>query len=288
MRRGFTLLEMIFVIVIFGIMSKFGVEILYKIYENYVYSNTYNRLLNQSESAVKQISNRLQYRIKDSTIARNAIGGTIEPVGSNSGDENVLEWIGTDIDGWKGRTSAVPQWSGFIDLEASTSTLLSSPGTSSVPTTLGNPALFFIGSNVDLNASAFGWDLTAPMTSQLNNMHIVTSPAANQLQPAVGGNFDFVDVYEYYQLAESAFAVSAEPTTCQNSALVVNDLVLYYDYQPWNGTRAQDGQSSLIMENVKSFKFTSMGDIMVIQVCVSDCNITGLGEYAVCKEKVVF
>ena len=69
MRKGFTLIEMIFVILIFGILSKFGAELLFKIYENYIYSNTSNRLLNQSEMAVTQISNRLHNRIKDSTIA---------------------------------------------------------------------------------------------------------------------------------------------------------------------------------------------------------------------------
>ena len=291
MRRGFTLLELVFVIVIFGIMSKFGADILYKIYENYVFSNTTNRLLNQSEAAVKQIANRLQYRIKDSTIARNGIGGTVEPIGGSAtgdtlGDENVLEWIGVDIDGWRGITSTSPRWSGFIDLEATpaTPTYLASPGTASLPTALGNPALFFIGSNVDLSGSAFGWDLTSVMTTQDNNMHIVSLTTANQLTPAVG-TFSGInlDVYEYYQLAQSAYAVSLETG---------GNLWFYYNYQPWNGTRAQDAgegaQKSLIMENVSSFKFTSMGDIMIIQVCVTDNNVTGVGEYSICKEKVVF
>lgn len=293
MRKAFTLIELIFVIIIFGILSSFGADILYKVYENYVYSNTFNRLQNQSEAAVKQIANRLQYRIKDSTIARSAIGGTIEPIGGTSGatlgDENVLEWIGTDIDGWRGITSTTPRWSGLIDLEATpdTPTYLASPSTASLPTALGNPALFFIGSNVDLNGSAFGWDLTTAMTTQDNNMHIVSLTTAGQLTPAVG-TFTGVDVYEYYQLAQSAYAVSLDTTT--------NELWFYYNYQPWNGIRAEDlgttiqtsSKRSLIMENVSSFKFTSMGDILVIQVCISDDNVTGVGEYAVCKEKVVF
>jgi prepilin-type N-terminal cleavage/methylation domain-containing protein len=211
MRKGFTLIELIFVILIFGILSKFGADILYKIYENYIYSNTFNRLENQSEAAVKQIANRLQYRIKDSTIARNTItSNPIEPIGNNSGDENVLEWIGIDVDGWhgSGAGSTAPDWSGFIDLANSSALTLDSPGTSVNAVNLG---LFFIGSNVDLNSSAFGWDGTiltgvAPSSSSMK----VVDFAGNAITLTGGGNFGGADVYEYYQLARSAYAVSLE------------------------------------------------------------------------------
>ncbi len=277
MRKGFTLIEFIFVIVIFGILSKFGAEMLYKIYENYVYSNTFNRLENQSEAAVKQIANRLQYRIKDSTIARNTLTAGVEPIGSNDGDEAVLEWIGVDIDGWKGTTTTAPDWSGFIDLQASNAAALVSPGTTTVP---GTPAIFFIGSNVDLSGTAFGWDRAGVMPNQANDMHPVTFTAGTGLVSATAGDFTGEDVYEYYQLAQTAYAVSLEGT----------DLFLYYNYQPWNGNHAYTAgaQQSLIMQNVTNFKFTSMGDIMIIQVCVGDNNVTGVGEYSICKEKVVF
>ena len=279
MRKAFTLIELIFVIIIFGILSSFGAEILYKVYENYVYSNTFNKLQNQSEAAVKQIANRLQYRIKDSTIARNTLNNTnIEPIGSNTGDELVLEWISTDIDGWRGTASTSPNWNGFIDLEASTNTTLNTPGSLATHNQTGW-GLFFIGSNVDLNSSAFGWDGTnltniAPSSSSMKVVDI----AGTSITRTNSGNFDGSDVYEYYQLAETAYAVSLEG----------RDLYLYDSYAPWLGQQANVNNRSLIMENVSSFKFTSMGDILVIQVCISDNNVTGVGEYAVCKEKVVF
>ena len=124
-------------------------------------------------------------------------------------------------------------------------------------------------------------------------MHNITSTTANQINVPLLTN---VDVYEYYQLATSAYAIEAEATTCPNSTLPTNNLWLYYDYQPWTTSTTSQTASdadtantkSLIMENVYSFTATSMGDIMVVQVCVSDCNVTGLGEYTFCKEKVVF
>jgi len=288
MRKAFTLIELIFVIIIFGILSSFGAELLYKVYENYVYSNTFNRLQNQSEVAVKQIANRLQYRIKDSTIARNTLGATAEPIGGtltgSLGDENVLEWIGSDIDGWRGRNNTNPDWSGFIDLNSvsTTSTQLHSLGTKTdtVSGASGDRAIFFIGSNVDLNSNAFGW--TGPVTGQSGAMHpIKPITIVDTLETKAGTSFVGIDVYEYYKLSRSAYAVELNTTT--------SNLTFYYDYQPWLGeTASANGSSSLIMENVKSFKFTSMGDILVIQVCVSDNNVTGVGEYAICKEKVVF
>jgi len=288
MRKAFTLIELIFVIIIFGILSGFGAELLYKVYENYVYSNTFNRLENQSEAAVKQIANRLQYRIKDSTIVRNSLGSTVEPIGgtlaNTLGNENVLEWIGIDIDGWRGRNNTSPDWSGFIDLNNvnTSATNLHTPATKTDATSgaSGDRAIFFIGSNVDLNSNAFGW--TGAVTGQTGAMHPISNiTTADTIKPKGATTFTGEDVYEYYQLSASAFAVELNTTT--------NNLTLYYDYQPWSGESASaNGKSALIMENVSSFKFTSMGDILVIQVCVSDNNVTGVGEYAVCKEKVVF
>jgi len=273
MRKSFTLIEMVFVIVILGILSKFGAELLLKIYENYVYSNTHNRLLSNSESAVKQIANRLQYRIKDSVITRPTLNGSIHPIGDADASGTVLEWIGIDIDGWRG--SPAPTWSGFIDLEASTSTSLVSPGSTLNSTNLG---LFFIGSNVDLNGSGFGWNGTNLTGSDADESIKVVNIAGTAISLASGNDFGGTDVYEYYQLAEEAFAISLEG----------RDLYLYNGYKPWLGQQASINNRNLIMENVESFKYTAMGDILVIQVCVSDNNITSLGRYAVCKEKVVF
>ena len=285
MRKAFTLIEFIFVIIIFGILSAFGAELLYKVYENYVYSNTFNRLENQSESAVKQIANRLQYRIKDSTVARDdsTAASAAEPIGSNSGNELVLEWLGTDIDGWRGtldtNTSGGgiigPDWSGFIDLQSSSAAALSTPGTL-YTNTYG--AVFFIGSDVDLSSN-FGWDAT--INNQNAAIHPIQFNATGQIVDAnTTGSTDFsgIDVYEYYQFTKSAYAVSLEGS----------DLVLYSGYTPWSGQRMTAGKRSVIMENVSTFQFTSMGDILVVQVCVTDNNVTGVGAYSICKEKVVF
>ena len=290
MRKGFTLLEMVFVIVIFGILSKFGAELLFKIYENYIYSNTFNRLQNQSEAAVKQIANRLQYRIRDSVISRNGTGGAAEPIGnSDATDEDVLEWVGIDIDGWKGINNTNPNWSGFIDIQAvrdsGSSTVLFSPGTqyNSTSGTGGGAttgAIFFVGSDVDLTGN-FGWG--GAITDQTADMHPIKFNVAGNIESDIlaDPNFSGVRISEFYQFSTTAYAVHLDGT----------DLKLYYGYQPWDGDNINtlaNRSESLIMEGVTSFKFYARGDIMIIQVCIGDNNVTGLGEYSACKEKVVF
>jgi len=286
MRRGFTLIELVFVIVVIGILSKFGVELLYKSYEAYVLSNTFNRLTNESELAVKQIANRLSYRIKDTVVARTSPAGAVVPVGSITGNENVLEWMGIDSDGWR---AASPTWSGLIDLSPvsvgglATSTIngLSSPGTTSNE----SGAIFFIGAPVDLSAN-FGYDGVAVGT-QNESIHPVNMGAV--ITSSNADNFDGIDVYEFYQFTKSGFAVSLDTANPKvMNGVTSYDLILYYDYKPWDGVNMTAGKSALLMENVKSFNFATIGDILIVQVCLTDNNAAGLGEYSLCKEKVIF
>jgi len=61
-KKAFTLLEMIIVMVVLGIIANFGVEILVNAYSNYIFTSVQNRLQSQSEAAVNQIANHLQER----------------------------------------------------------------------------------------------------------------------------------------------------------------------------------------------------------------------------------
>lgn len=126
-RSAFTLMELIFVIVVIGILSKFGVEIFLQISEGYARSVYINDLQTKSANAIQTIANRLTYRIKDSISA------------TSIGSSNVT-WTGFDIDGWLDN-----EWSGIVDFDDSNSSGLKSPGTTAAAS---GPTIFFIGSNV--------------------------------------------------------------------------------------------------------------------------------------------
>jgi len=299
-RKAFTMIELIFVIVIMGIIGKFGVEFLAQAYKSFIFSTINNQLEQNSAQAVEFIANRLQYRIKDSAIARTASGATPVALGSASGDTyKVLEWVAADIDGFRG--DSVPFWSGILDLDKGSAAVLESPGTdtgkintligalSNGGSSINDAALFFIGANSDVKTD-YGWDgnLTT-INAQKGAMHpIKSATTVEQFQSSTGTNFSGIDVYEYYKLSWTANAIVYEPGTDHNGTLR-----FYYDYQPWKdsgdgtGEKNTDGKSSVIMENVSTFQFIAIGDIVKIQVCVKSNLVTG-EEYSLCKEKTIF
>ena len=65
-------------------------------------------------------------------------------------------------------------------------------------------------------------------------------------------------------------------------------LTLYYDYQPWKGESYLNAKHQVIMEDVDTFRFRSVGDLIKVQLCVTNSNISDDGGYSICKEKTLF
>jgi prepilin-type N-terminal cleavage/methylation domain-containing protein len=317
-RHAFTMIELIFVIVIMGIIGKFGVEFLAQAYKDFIFSKVNHELQANSGAAVEIIAARLKNRIKDSVIARTGVPPAapvaIANADGTAANYTVLEWIGYDYEGFKGSASTNPDWSGIIDLNNTNAnmTTLVSPGTdtnatnalisdlSDTNSSITDAALFFIGANSDIQ-TGYGWDgnLTA-INAQQGAMHPIKNNAAflDRFYNATGTNtFNGVDIYEYYKLAWTAYAIVYEP-----GANNLGTLRLYWNYQPWKD-RNGDGngdqfntagipvKSAVIMENVSTFQFTAIGDIMKIQVCTKSTVIDGVDDgvgYSLCKEKTVF
>lgn len=294
-RSAFTMIELIFVIVVMGIIAKFGVEFLARAYESFIFSSTNNALQAKSASAVEFIANRLQYRIKDSVIVRTTQAANLTPLADAvSGTQYlVLEWISADIDGFRGTNT--PLWSGIIDLDVGVdiggSAYLHSPATNTATanalikrlshdsgTTINNAALYFIGSNSDING--FGWD--AAITDQTGFMHPITTDAnfPTRFYPKVGA-FVGTQVHEYYQLAWTANAIVV--TLGANNR---HRLTFHTDYQPWEGEGfANASIQSLLMEDASTFQAMAIGSIIKIQVCAKSNLVE---EYSLCKEKTVY
>lgn len=288
MRRGaFTLIELIFVIVLIGLLSKYGIDLLFQSYRSYIFSKINNSLQSKTEMALDTIASRLMYRIKESTIAREN-NTTFQPVASSTLGENatVLEWIGYDVDGQRGDENTTnPLWSGIIDINSSSATTLHSPQTdlakidehikniTNNTLSLNDSAIFFVGSNIDVYGG-FGW--SGALTNQNGSIHPIKKGVDNdKFVSSLGADFSGVDVYEYYQLAYSAYAVALEN----------KDLYLYYNYRPWKGDNYKSGTKTLLMNGVDTFRFIGVGDIIKIQVCTKT---DLMEEYSLCKEKTVF
>lgn len=188
MKRAFTMLELIFVIVIMGILAKFGVELFKQTYEGYTRSLYINELQTKSANAVQTMANRLTYRIKDS-VRSTGIGS------------NFVQWKGFAIDSWLENG-----WSGIIDLDDSNATTLSSPGTAAGAGT----QIFFVGSNVGNTLLQF----------------YAVNAGTDTLASVPPNNFSGVDVYEYYQMTDGDHTITRVGTTLilDGQQLLVDDV----------------------------------------------------------------
>ena len=292
-KNAFTLVEMVFVIVVLGIVAAIGSSIIAKIYESYIYSRNINELQTKTELALTQISKYLSYRVKSSIIARKSPTKFVSLSDAND-SYKILEWIGYDNEGFEGNSSG-PGWSGFIDLENSETnkSQIKTPGSqllyseriinalsnNDVNISLPNSsaAIIFDGLPADFNVSQYGWNNGG--TEQHNYVFRVQRSGQDVLKfienkPSI--------IYEHYKLTWSAYALVPNPLNGSD----VN-LTLYYNFRPWMGEKYSDGNSSVLAEHVTTFRFLQKGDTIRLKLCITnpifnDTNIS------FCKEKVVF
>lgn len=308
--KAFTMIELIFVIVIMGILAKFGVEFLAQAYNSFIHSKINNTLQGQSETAVEFVANRLQYRIKDSVIARESNDSFSGLSGYSARTAPILEWVGSDIEGFRG--DSMPHWSGVIDFAQSTAFSLKSPETnttaidvlidvlSDTNSSINDAALYFVDSDNDVQ-NGYGWAFGGGALTDQNGsvMHpIKAGTFIDEFVPRIGGtttdnNLTNVDVSDYYKLAWTAYAVGIDnydkydPVTNPDGNNT-GDLTLWYDYQPWDGENYKtSAKKQIIMQDVSTFQFMAIGSLIKIQVCVKS-NLLKDEEYSICKEKTIY
>ena len=134
MKKSFTLIELIIVIVILGILSNITFDILSRIYQNYIHTKELNKLNSKLDYTMEIIAKKLQDRIRNSVIVTkypanfsdtNASEVDFKPIGDiEDGDTayKILEWIGKDYEAKNGMWDENQKhiqtgWSGFIDLD---------------------------------------------------------------------------------------------------------------------------------------------------------------------------
>lgn len=318
-RKAFTMLELIFVIVILGIVASIGSSIIVQVYESYIIQRAVHNASLKTELAINQLSNRLSYRIDVSMLARKPSNNGYSWAGPDPdiypifnvpiGQQNNytgMEWINYDNDGFAATTT--PGWSGFVDLDASDSASIKSIGSDlgqeqTILTNLGivkNPAIIFRGTDEYKN------NLGVPSNYDALNMYNpngsifpVTLAVGDVLTFAGGDRTAGQMVYsEFYQLATSAYAVVPERNPAvgaigPNGGSMITttaevwDLRFYYNYQPWIlGSTIVNAPSSILLKNVSVFRFKQ--EIHSIRIKL--CSIEPIGDdnqISICKEKAV-
>lgn len=312
MKRAFTLLELVVVIVVLGIIAMMSFNAIMNIYSNYFQTKTVNELETQTEIALEQISKRLEHRIKPSVIARKTDGAflALNDSGVNLNAEyEILEFIPYAYEIFNDVPSGnkAGRYSGYADLaKSSPATGLISPGSNfstevvetikdltcredtnatCVDFTKKDGGVAAIFSDVYYNVQdSFGY-------KGISNLDIAKVGVKGG-QSGLNGNtleisgFDGKQISEQYHLAYTANAIVPEQSTDpKDAANGVFDLNLYYNYRPWMGEKYKpNGEKATLAKNVTRFVFTEKNGVIVLKLCMRAKN----SEITICKSKAVY
>jgi len=296
-RKAFTMLELVFVIVIMGIVASIGAEIIANLYENYIKTRAINRLQSQTELALDQIAKRLQYRIKDSARAID-ISNPASPVYTPLSDANasftILEWIGISNE------SFLEGWSGFIDLNSNdtnaTARTLKTSGSDLNTTNNIIKALTYDDVSLDKSTASnkvpalifkgkSSYNVNNYYSSGVNNhtLKIERDGTNNDIFKIPNDdNVSDNEIFEQYWLSHSAFAI------VPNGSLSDFNLTLHYNYQPWESEDYNSTTGVTIVEHASTFRFTQIGETIRVKLCVHDNNQSGDYDFSFCKERVIY
>lgn len=312
MKRAFTLLELVVVIVVLGIIAMMSFNAIMNIYSNYFQTRTVNELETQTEIALEQISKRLEHRIKPSVIARKTDGAflALNDSGVNlDAKYEILEFIPYAYEIFNDVPSGnkAGRYSGYVDLaKSSPATGLISPGSNfttgvvetikdltcrgetrdatCVDFTKKDGGVVAIFSDVYYNVqSSFGYSNgTVPVSLDIAKVGVKSTDGDTLEISGFGGK----QISEQYHLAYTANAIvpeqSADPKDAANG---VFDLNLYYDYRPWMGEKyKKNGEKATLAKNVTRFVFTEKNGVIVLKLCMRAKN----SEITICKSKAVY
>lgn len=307
-RRGFTLLEMIFVIVVLGIIATITTDIIGSLYRNYNNAKVLNDLTLKTSNALTIIKKRVDRAIEDSIVYVDDVDnltGNYEAVylkllskpNINNDDKlGALLWIGKDIESFKLSGDLQSNgYSGFADIQESNKTKLSSPDsnftvTNQVQSDITGESSWEISSGTSYRSVVYfpyfensGDAEDRFWSNNPTSLYNISGATPDDENLTLAED---MNVTENYSLSYSAYAITLDG----------GDLKLHYNFRPWNGEVLDindEDKSTTIIDSVNSFKFWSEanGGLLRLQLCVSSEEyITSSSDsenFTYCKESAV-
>ncbi|MCR8684428.1 type II secretion system protein [Campylobacter ureolyticus] len=291
-KKAFTLIELILVIVILAILSLIGSNIYTNVYKNYLTSKVVDEVEDKTKLALDQIASRLSDRVKQATIGRRSSNPNDIVLVYDSRlqqDHDILEWIGQSTQSRNLAGNSVDDsigWSGFLDMgryEDGKAILIGGRLSAAINVINsisrgGNQNLAMIFQGISTTReNGYGFRGENPNKIMVFNM------PNNGARITLARDYVGEEISDRYQIAHSAYAIVPEN----------GNLYLYYDYRPWIGQTYRNGRKSLLVENITLFRFRGFSASgMDLKLCVNanaqKHGVTDNNRFVVCKTKVVF
>lgn len=280
MKKSFSLLEIVFVIVVIGVIGLISSDITKNLFLSYEEQKEFDNAEFLAKIIIKQIEARLKRAIFDSITD---ISGNDLKTLHKDNNKNFFQWIDKDIEGlrgiWNGSFVA-PIYSGFANLEQSND--------KTIKTSDSNLML--------IDSESIYMDLTG------SNELAIYFPYANSkgiIKERFYNGFNSESLFGVAIINQNTLNIKAsskrpyqigELYYLTNSAIAIEffngNLYLYDNYRPWLGESYINGRRNLLAENVESFEFwgESLGTIARFRVCIKGSSNSDI---IVCKEGAV-
>ena len=277
-KLGFTLVEMIVVIVITGILCAGTFVSLKHLYQRVAKSKALSELSFDSQIVVDQISALLYDRVPNSIYGYKKNQTNKTKINNIINDDyKILEWSGTLNEALK-----AGYYSGFVDMDDS------NKSNNEIRTydinVLGIRDIlekkFDINDETKLGvifAGAFdtGEDINISNIDSINVNGIVLSNKPNE-------------IYEKYYIVDSSYVIArGEDINCIDTN-ETNSLYLIYNYRPWNNNeKICSGSVAILSKEAKGFEVGIVNDSIYFNLTLSR-HINGVEQnVTISKQKVV-
>ena len=317
MRQAFSLIEMIFVIVIISFLSGATYKAFEMILIRSFKAKEITRLSTESQVSVNVISSYLKNRVPYTVIGYNSSDGSYKYIGNLTSDDNmtILEWYGLANEAFE-----LGDYSGFMDMatkDSATSTIASQNSDGSL---LNDTEKKKFNSSDDIYANkivnlifAGSFDRGYGGTHDYNDTfgwHGGNSYDAFDFTMDSEGNITIDDsdkpefIYEKYFVVDTAYAIARgsdidQAATCIDTLAIKekdlnNTLLLFSNYRPWKGETFcadkagnTEGNVSVLMQHIAAFRFEDIDYTIRVGLDINR-TIRGSKPIHLSKMKVIF
>ncbi|MFY9142435.1 type II secretion system protein [Sulfuricurvum sp.] len=302
-RSAFTLIELLFVIVIMGIVGGLALEAIRQYYDGIYRTGEYTKRAAQADHILEQISKYFENGISSSIIrldANNTAFGTQcvgIPTDGDTSTDYTIAFVAVDDDGLKGYWNGTrwrPGWSSDV---LSIGTAIIAPDAnytalhnSNSLLNVNNPTAVFrsdgLGEGVD-ECHRFGW---ANAANTYDVYRVITGPIADT-NLTLNGMLSIMGQSSRAYILRNAFAFRAKN----------GEFNMYSNFQPWNNERYNSANARLIANKVTHFAIlydnantminSNIGNIYTLKICMQglDENLsdTNSSLMQICRERMV-
>lgn len=302
-RHGFTMIEILFVIIVLGLVGTIAMETIRQYYEGIYRSQTYAKRVSDADHILEQLSKYFENAIElsivnmdkdagDGALAAHCEGDPVEEA-ANAAHDYTVAFVAVDIDSL--RTVGKPGWSEKVKSTFTGTSLTSDDADYTKVNSIISE--LYPGSGLSTSAIYNYQGITDTCNDfYANNGHAyyaITGITGNTLSltnnastPILGDEAQRTKKY----LLKTGYAVRVLDTGV---------FVMYSNFRPWRGEAYTSGKRSILGEHVASFyadfnntnSFDERGSIWRLKVCMRglDSNLSenDTASSAICRERKV-